>query len=236
MTQQSQKQPQTIEKPRFSIIMVDYDQSVNRDYMRRAIRSLMVQTLSSFEIILLHDGPKERPYQEELDEDQISAIDHIVITEERYNNWGHSLRDMGIRKAQGEYIVHFNADNVLFPHALERFAFFADQDFPPIYDKDGVIKNNNDILIFSIYMRGVVFCNGGYSRRVGEEDKYSTIMTGIPTRFRNIDCMQLVMKRQCWLAENGWYDKSRNSDGIMYPDLVAKYGARYIPEVLGEHW
>ena len=226
----------SVAQPSFSIIMVDYDQSVNRDYMRRAIQCLMVQTFQKFEVIVLHDGPKSTPYEEELNQDQFNFIDKIIVTEQRFNNWGHTLRDMGIREAKGGYIVHFNADNVLFPHALERFAFYANQELPPIYDKQGQVKNDNTILIFSIYMRGVVFCNGGYSRRVGEEEKYSTIMTGIPTRFRNIDCMQLVMKRECWLAENGWYDKSRNSDGIMYPDLVAKYGARYIPEVLGEHW
>lgn len=225
-----------VHAPKFSIIIIDYDQSVDRGYMQRAIQCLMVQTFSEFEIILLHDGPKEKAYEEELNKEQLEFIDQIIITEERYNNWGHTLRDMGIKSAKGEFIIHFNADNVLFPHALERLAHFSDQTLPPIYDKLGNIKNDNTILIFSIYMRGVVFCNGGYSRRVGEEDTYSTIMTGIPTRYGNIDCMQLVMKREYWLKENGWYDKSRNSDGEMYPELVKKYGARYIPELLGEHW
>jgi len=175
--------------PKFSIIIIDYDQSVDRGYMQRAIQCLMVQTFSEFEIILLHDGPKEKAYEDELNKKQ-----------------------------------------------LERLAYFANQELPPIYDRSGNIKNDNSILIFSIYMRGVVFCNGAYSRRVGEEDTYSTIMTGIPTRYGNIDCMQLVMKRECWLNENGWHDKSRNSDGEMYPEFVKKYGARYIPELLGEHW
>ena len=222
--------------PKFSIIMIDYDQSVDRDYMQRAIQCLMIQTFAEFEIILLHDGPKEIAYEHELNKEQFEFIDQIIISDKRHNNWGHTLRDQGIRAAKGEFIIHFNADNVLFPHALERLNYFADQDLPPIYDNQGNIKNNNTVLIFSIYMRGVVFCNGGYSRRVGEEDTYSTIMTGIPTRYGNIDCMQLVMKRECWLSENGWYDKSRNSDGVMYPEFVSKYGARYIPELLGEHW
>jgi len=223
-------------KTSFSIIMIDYDQSVNRDYMRRAIDCLMVQTNQNFELILLHDGPKAHSYKNELNEQQLNFIDQVIVTDQRFNDWGHTLRDMGIRAAKGDYIVHFNADNVLFPHALERLAFHADQSLAPIYDSSGVIKNDNSILIFSIYMRGVVYCNGGYSRRVGEEDTYATIMTGIPTRFRNIDCMQLVMRRQCWLKEGGWHDKSRNSDGMMYPDFVNKYGARYLPELLGEHW
>lgn len=226
----------TVKMPKFTIVMIDYDQSVNRDYMCRAVECLMVQTFTEFEVILLHDGPKDKPYKEELSPEQFSFIDRIIVTEQRFNNWGHTLRDMGIRSAKGEFIIHFNADNVFFPHALQRLAYFSNLKLPPIYDSKGNIKNNNSILIFSIYMRGVVFCNGAYSRRVGEEDTYSTIMTGIPTKYGNIDCMQLVMKRECWLNENGWYDMSRNSDGVMYPELVTKYGARYIPELLGEHW
>ena len=222
---------------KFSIIMVDYDNSVNRDYMRRAIRGLMVQTYQNFELILLHDGPKSHgSYEQELSEQEFAFIDHIEISAERKNDWGHSLRDQGIGMAKGDYIVHFNADNLLYPHALERLNVAANQQLPPVYDDAGLIKNSNGILIFSIYMKGVLFCNGHYSRRIGEEDTYATIMTGIPTKFRNIDCMQLVMKRELWLAENGWHDQSRNSDGIMYPKFTAKYGARYLAEILGEHW
>jgi len=223
---------------RYSIIVIDYDQSVEREYMQRAIRSIMHQTIDhqEVEIILLHDGPKQKSYHDELSQAELNAIDSIVITPKRFNDWGHSLRDIGIRQAKGEYIFHLNADNVLYPNALERLSYHADFKYPPIFDKQGSIKNNNDILIFCLYMKGVVFCNGGFSRRPGEEDTYSIILTGIPTKFRNIDCMQLVMKRENWLQENGWHNRSRNSDGIMYPEFVQKYGARYIAETLGEHW
>ena len=223
---------------RFSIIVVDYDQSVKRQYMQRAIQSVIEQTINpeEVELILLHDGPKQTTYEQELSPEEISTIDKIIISPERFNDWGHSLRDIGIREAKGEYIIHLNADNVLYAHALERLKYHADYDYPPIFDRQGNIKNKNNILIFSLYMKGVVFCHGGFSRRPGEEDTYSVILTGIPTKFRNIDCMQLVMKRECWLVENGWHNKSRNSDGIMYPEFTQKYGARYIAEILGEHW
>lgn len=223
---------------RFSIVIVDYDQSVKREYMQRAIRSTMNQSLDStqIEVILLHDGPKEKDYKEELSLKEFNSINAIVISDKRFNDWGHSLRDMGIRQAQGEYIIHLNADNVLYPNALERLAYHADMDYPPIFDSQGNIKNNNNVLIFCLYMKGVVFCNDGFSRRPGQEDTYSIILTGVPTKFRNIDCMQLVMKREYWLKENGWHNRSRNSDGIMYPEFTQKYGARYIAELLGEHW
>jgi hypothetical protein len=47
--------------------------------------------------------------------------------------------------------------------------------------------------------------------------------------------MQLVMKRQLWLDEGGWYDKSELSDGAMYEKFAAKYGYRTVGGVLGEH-
>ena len=224
------------QKPRFSIIVVDYDQSVSRDHMRRCLDSLKAQTYQNFEILLYHDGPKQQAYQEELNSEQFSAINEVVVTPTRYNDWGHSLRNMGIKNAQGDYIIHLNADNLLYPHALERLNDISLQKREPWFDKQGTVKNNPNILIFSIYMMGVVYCDGGLSRRPGQEDKYSVIFTGIPTRYRNIDCLQLVMKRELWLTEGGWHDRSRNSDGIMYPKFVAKYGARYLSELLGEHW
>lgn len=223
---------------RFSIIIVDYEKSVNRSYVRRAIQSILSQTFeqSQLEVILFHDGPKLKPYHQELAEEEFKRLDHIIISDQRHNDWGHTLRDQGIRLAKGEYIIHLNADNLLYPHALERLNFHAEKNYPPIFDHAGNIKNSNDILIFCVYMMGVVFCNGGFSRRPGEEETYSVILTGVPTKYRNIDCMQLVMKRQRWLEVGGWHDKSRNSDGIMYPKLVQQFGARYIPELLGEHW
>jgi hypothetical protein len=51
----------------------------------------------------------------------------------------------------------------------------------------------------------------------------------------NIDCMQLVMKRQLWLNEGGWFDKTPDGDGRMYQEFCAKYGYRTCGEVLGEH-
>jgi len=227
-----------IKKPKFTIVMVDCEQLVDRDFLRRAIQCLIIQTYTEFEIILLHDGPKSQPYEDELNPEQFKFINQIIITEERSNDWRNSLRDIGIRSAKGEYIIVLNAENILYPHALQRLSYFSEQQLAPIYNKYGDIKNDNSILIFSVYLRGVIFCNDRYLKHNESENNhiYSTIMTGIPTRQDNITSMQLIMKREHWLNEGGWHDKSRNSEGILYPELVKKYGARYIPELLGEHW
>jgi len=60
------------------------------------------------------------------------------------------------------------------------------------------------------------------------------ILTGIPPVVQNIDCMQLVMKRQLWLTEGGWYDKRELGDAYMYQQFAQKYGYRLVGPVLGE--
>jgi hypothetical protein len=63
---------------------------------------------------------------------------------------------------------------------------------------------------------------------------------GIPVKMvKNsgyIDSMQLVMRRDLWLAEGGYYDKSPNGDGIMYQKFAEKYGYRTVSMPLGEHF
>src|SRR5271170_6135257 len=100
--------------PLFSIIVVHYQGVNTHEVFLRGIRSLQAQTLRDFEILCYHDGPL-------LDESVKFPIP-VTCTEKRFNDWGHSLRDMGIREAKGDYILHFNADNTLMPNALEENA------------------------------------------------------------------------------------------------------------------
>src|SRR5437762_14065631 len=100
--------------PLFSIIVVHFQGTISRDVYLRGINSIQQQTMGDYEVLVYHDGPL-------LDAEAPTPVP-IRCTEVRHNDWGHSLRDRGIREAKGDYIVHFNADNVLYPHALELIA------------------------------------------------------------------------------------------------------------------
>jgi glycosyltransferase involved in cell wall biosynthesis len=56
-----------MQRPKFSIIAVDYEKHVPRDGFRKGIESLANQTFKDFELIICHDGPKEVPYSDEID-------------------------------------------------------------------------------------------------------------------------------------------------------------------------
>jgi hypothetical protein len=146
------------------------------------------------------------------------------------------LRDIGIRAAKGDYIVHFNADNLLYPHALETVA--AEIYAPPrLVSPKGraVDPTPADIVLMPIRMRGQVQFRGVNIRDPSRAHELCCILTASPPVLNNIDAMQLVMKRKLWLAEGCWHDKAADGDGRMYEAFCAKYPYRTCSDVLGEH-
>jgi glycosyltransferase involved in cell wall biosynthesis len=214
----------------FSIIVPHYDQSVSDAELDRCLRSIAEQTYRNYEVLLLHDGPPTRP----LPPPPLGMANYAPrATRVRANDFGHSLRDAGIRLAKGDYIVHLNADNLLYPFALEELAATAampGSSLEPHRDHAPA-----DVLVFPVVMKGVLGdVRFGLLRT--HDPSHSVVLNGYPPLAGMIDCMQLVMKRAIWLEYGGWYDKSTNSDGTMYPRFIRERGSRMVGRVLGEHW
>jgi len=150
-------------------------------------------------------------------------------------DWGHSLRDRGIKEAKGDYILTFNSDNVLYPNALEEISKAIDRPPRLFHGPQNQVLDNNNIIVFAIWAHGLQRF-GDYLQRFLKNPEYQLLLTGNPPRALYIDAMQFVMRRELWLAEGGWYDKSNCGDGIMYQKFAAKYGYRSIETVLGEHF
>jgi glycosyltransferase involved in cell wall biosynthesis len=211
---------------KFSIIVPHYDQSISDELFRRGMNCLLEQTFKDFEVLVYHDGPTSRDIPMP-DDDRFK----LRVTDKRENNWGHGNRNRGIKKSKGEWIIHFNPDNVLYPYALEEINAKANHKLPQELDYSG-----EDIIIFPIKMMGMQ-CNGKCVwREIENASTRSMIFTGYPTMKYNIDAMQLVMKKNRWISYKGWYDTTEESDGNMYPRFVHDLGAKYCDKILGEHW
>jgi glycosyltransferase involved in cell wall biosynthesis len=196
----------------FTIIAVDYEHHVPRDGMRAGLQSLADQTFKDFELIIVHDGPKVIPYEDEVDFEAM-GLDNVKImnTAERMNNWGHSGRDLGMREASGEFFLQFNIDNKLYPHALETI-FKAIEAEPEIA-----------IFIFTVLHYKA---NGGLP------------FFGVPPAWCNIDCMQLVARRDVWRDVGFWWNLEPTGDGRIYEDMCSTRPWRHIGYdlVLGENY
>ena len=194
--------------PKYSIIVVDCESHTPRESAKRGVNSILSQTFRDFEVIFLHDGLKMIPYEKEFD---LSAIEHVktVYTKKRHNDWGHSLRNYGIRIADGEYILNFNIDNLLYPHCLEKVS--------EILEKDNLRK---EIVIFTIK----------------HHKNLEPILTGNPVRVQHIDCLQVVASRKAWESIGFWHRTDYEADGYLYVELSSKYKPFYIEEILAENF
>lgn len=205
---------------RFSIIIPHYQGSITHEDFCRGIQSIKDQWFTDYEIICLHDGP--------LLNEEVDFPCEVQFLEQRVGDWGHTLRNVGIEQASGEYIIHFNPDNVLRMNALAEL------------DRRITLDKNPNIVIFMANMMGLHkdWDNQtlSYPTKDGKRDlSISHVLTGYPCGYGNIDCMQLVMKTELWKKET-WWDCSEQGDGRMYPRLYEKYGASYVYKVLGDHY
>jgi glycosyltransferase involved in cell wall biosynthesis len=195
--------------PKFSLIVVDCDAHTPRETARRGIDSIVSQTFRDYEVILVHDGFKGVPYEVEFD---LSGIEHVktVYSKKRFKDWGHSLRNFGMRIAEGAYFLNFNIDNLLYPDCLEKV--------------NGQLADNGpdtDVVIFSI---------------VNHKRGADEVRTGRPVRPGTIDCLQLIASREAWKSIDFWSRTDYEADGYLYSELAAKYPPLYIDEVLAENF
>ena len=100
--------------PIISIIIPCYN--VPEEYIRRALDSIMAQTFTDYEIIVVDDGSSDE-YHEAL-ERCASAYDRVrLITTP--NNGVSMARNIGVEHALGEYIAFVDADDYVSKYYLE---------------------------------------------------------------------------------------------------------------------
>ncbi|MBF0334433.1 MAG: glycosyltransferase [Alphaproteobacteria bacterium] len=230
--------------PLFSVVVVDYDGSVPRDRALRGLASVAAQRCRDFEVILLHDGPRRNgSYERELEGLDFPML-RIVESGQRIGDWGHSLRDRGIGLAAGDWIIHFNADNILYPEALATLAAETDKSsgfsVEVHHEDDGTRRrmavSDPRIMVFPVLMRGMAIVAGHLIRFPEFDEAFSIVLSGLPPLHNRVDCMQVVAHRDLWREVGGWYDKSEDSDWKIYEHLFDLAYPRYVPRILGEHW
>jgi hypothetical protein len=207
----------------FSIIIPWYQGTVKDEEFEECLHSLVMQPYNDFEVLIYHDGELLRPVSDNLQKHLNNLKYKLVAEGNRQNIWGHNNRDKGIREAQGKYIIHLNADNVMYP-VLDNINQF-------------ITDNVCDVYIFRLRMNGIASINkgNGYIEVFKTKDKTKYIILKGTPRFGSIDAMQLITTKNVWLSIGGWYDKTRDSDGIIYESMCKQYDYVNSNIILGEH-
>jgi hypothetical protein len=117
------------------IISVSYNQNYP---LKTLINSFKSQTLQNFDLHIVHDGEWDNEIKNSLYEEKYTT-DNIFLhnTKTRYNDYGHSLRDWGIKKFHKDYkyFLITNSDNYYCPK-------FVEQLFSQIDDNTGIVYFN----------------------------------------------------------------------------------------------
>ncbi len=99
------------------IIAVCYEKF---EFLKTFVQSVINQTNKNWILTVIHDGPNEN-FNKLMIEYKNTSPDqiHFKNTSERYNDYGHSLRDQGLKQILGDYVILTNADNYFVPKAIE---------------------------------------------------------------------------------------------------------------------
>ncbi|MBE6194563.1 MAG: glycosyltransferase [Rikenellaceae bacterium] len=99
--------------PKISVIVPVYNATA---YLERCVGSLLLQTLSDFEILLIDDGSNDG--SAELCDDY-ARKDSRVKVYHKPNGGVASARQLGVNKASGDYSIHIDPDDWVLPTMLE---------------------------------------------------------------------------------------------------------------------
>lgn len=102
-----------MEKPLISIIVPIYN---IKEYLPRCVRSIIAQTYKNLEILLIDDGSTDGTG--ELCEELAKEDDRIRVFHKE-NGGSSSARNLGIDRAQGEYLGFVDSDDYIDSHMYE---------------------------------------------------------------------------------------------------------------------
>jgi glycosyltransferase involved in cell wall biosynthesis len=182
------------------------------------VQSWLNQTRDNWILTLIHDGPSDE-FDSIMEQYARQAPDRIVYycTANRFNDYGHSLRDMELRDARGDYVLLTNADNYFIPKAIE-------------FINEVLVDHDPDVVMFDMVH--------SHDRPGGRNiPAYSYF----ETRYEpgGIDVSAAIV-RAALAQKAGFRDKTHDGDASYFEDLVkAKFPSTIamvrIPRVLFVH-
>lgn len=110
----------------------------------RCISSLLNQTYSQIEVILVDDGSQDNS---SLLCDKYAESDDRVLVIHKKNGGLSSARNEGLRRATGQYIMYVDSDDYIEIDSCERFMHYVDEDVDFIVGACRMHKDNDEILL-----------------------------------------------------------------------------------------
>lgn len=135
-------------KELISVIMPTYKRS---DKLGRAIESILNQTYSNFEIVIVDDNNPDTEYRKETEKfmNDYKSESRIKYVKMEKNGGGAAARNFGIKNAKGTYIAFLDDDDVYLPNKLEKqLKFMLDNNLDASFSNETVLDEKTGKLIY----------------------------------------------------------------------------------------
>ena len=169
------------EHPKISVIVPIYNAE---KYLHRCIDSLLAQTFTDFEILLIDDGSTDNSGKIC---DEYAAQDIRVRVFHKENGGVSSARQLGIDKAKGEYSIHADPDDWVEPEMLY-----------DLYHK--ALCDNADMVICDFYIdkqTGVEMCKQNIQECIP-----SNVFERLISQKLHGSCWNKLIRRECYKLYN----------------------------------
>jgi len=106
--------------PKVSVLMPVYN---GEAFLREAIESILNQTFSNFEFLIINDGSTDQT------EHIINSYHdpRIVVIENPQNLGLTKSSNIGVQRARGEYVMRMDADDISLPVRIEKMVNYLDK-------------------------------------------------------------------------------------------------------------
>lgn len=109
-----------LENPRVSVLMPAFNAA---RYIREAVESILAQTFTDFELLIIDDGSTDRTAKVVR---KLAARDSRIQFRSRENRGVSATRNELLEWARGEYVAWMDADDISLPERLETQVAFLD--------------------------------------------------------------------------------------------------------------
>lgn len=159
-------------------------------YLRRCVDSILTQTYSNFELILVDDGSTDRSGALC---DEYARLDSRVLSFHKKNGGLSSARNAALRIAKGDYFGFVDSDDWIFPTMFERMMNVVEK-----------------------YAAEVVICNYqlSYDTRIEQVDFYAQEHV-----FDNVEATKEILKNRL-MSSHVWNKLFKKTlfEGIFFPE------------------
>lgn len=152
-----------------SVVIISYKRSF--EMVKRALDSVIAQTYTNLEILIVDDNNSTSDFSEKLEEGIKSIADPRIRLIKHYQNKGANVaRNTGIQNASGKYIAFLDDDDEWLPEKTRTKVdiFNTDGDLGLVYCGNYIQLDNNPRKVErGTYLQGDIFNNLLYKNYVG---------------------------------------------------------------------